>query len=51
MVDRHGRGELDQVVIYPHAEEVQAPKPDMGAWSEANAMIDHPKPNKAYRDA
>jgi hypothetical protein len=38
-------------VIYPHVEEVQAPKPDMGTQSEANAMIGHPKLDKADRDA
>jgi hypothetical protein len=51
MVDRHGMGEQDQVVIHPHAKEVQAPKPDMGAQSEANAMISHLKPDKADSDA
>jgi hypothetical protein len=50
MVDRHGRGELDQVVIHPHTEEVQASKPDMGAWSEVDSMIGHLKPDKADRD-
>jgi hypothetical protein len=51
MVNRHKRGELDQVVIHPHVEEVQAPKPDMGTQSEANVMIGHPKLDKADRDA
>jgi hypothetical protein len=51
MVDRHGSGEQDQVVIHPHAKEVQAPKPGMGAQSEANAIFGHLKPNKADRDA
>jgi hypothetical protein len=50
MVDLHGRGELDQVVIHPRAEEVQAPKQDMGAPSEANTIFGHPKPDKVDRD-
>jgi hypothetical protein len=51
MVDQHRRGEQDQVVIHPHVEEVQAPKLDMGAQSEANTTIGHPKPDKADRNA
>jgi hypothetical protein len=51
MVDWHRRGELDQVVIHPRVEEVQASKSDMGARSEANTMFGHPRPYKADRDA
>jgi hypothetical protein len=38
-------------VIHPRAEKIQAPKPDVGAQSEANAVIGHPKPDEADRDA
>jgi hypothetical protein len=51
MVNRHERGEQDQVIIHPYVEEVQAPKLDIGAESEANMMIVHLKPDKADHDA
>jgi hypothetical protein len=38
-------------MIHSRAEEVQAPKPDMGAQSEASVMFGHPKPYKVDRDA
>jgi hypothetical protein len=44
------KGEQDQVMIHPHAEKIQAPKPNMGAQSEANTVIGHLKPGKVDRD-
>jgi hypothetical protein len=34
-------GELDQIVIHSCADEVQAPKPNVEAWSEADVGIGH----------
>jgi hypothetical protein len=43
-------GEQDQVMIHPHAEKIQAPKPDMGAQSEASTVIGHLKPGEVDHD-
>jgi hypothetical protein len=39
-VDIDERGKKDQIIVHSCAEKIQVPKPDMGAQSEANAMID-----------
>jgi hypothetical protein len=37
-------------MIHPRAEEIQTPKLDMGAQSEADAVIGHPRPSEADHD-
>jgi hypothetical protein len=49
-VNVDGRGKKDQIIVHSYAEEIQAPKPDIGAQSEANAMIGHQNPDKVDHD-